>query len=140
MECPRRVRHRLPLLEVHFSSTATASPYGGAAFFAQIFADLPSRHDLYIQGAGIRAVIFLDYFRLIFAYTDPVFNLPSARICDYAIRCKGCGESVPAPVRTMPDTWFVAKCPLCHNLRRYLPTDVFRGSLSYKLGRQYVRN
>jgi hypothetical protein len=81
----------------------------------------------------------VDYFRLIFAYTCPVFNLPNSRTCDYTVRCKGCGESIPAPVRTMPDTWIVAECPLCRDRRRYLPTEIFRGPLSHKLSTKKVR-
>ena len=79
----------------------------------------------------------VDYIRLIFAYTIPVFNLPDTRLCDFAIRCKGCGETVPAPVGTMPDSWIVAACPLCETRRRYLPTEIFRGHCrtSFMVGR-----
>ena len=63
----------------------------------------------------------------------PVWNLPSSRLCDYAVRCKRCAETIPAPVQTMPDTWIVATCPLCGERRRYLPTDIFRGRLSHSL-------
>jgi hypothetical protein len=68
-----------------------------------------------------------------FAYTVRVFNLPHSRRCEFAIRCKGCGETIPAPVGTMPDSWIVADCPLCGSKRRYLPTEIFRGSLSHSL-------
>ena len=81
----------------------------------------------------------VDYFRLLFAYTSPMFNLPDARVCDFAVRCKGCGESIPAPVLTMPDSWIVAECPLCGERRGYLPTDIFRGRLSYRLSRKPAR-
>jgi len=80
-----------------------------------------------------------DYFRLIFAYTGLVFNLPNSRLCDYTVRCKGCGENIPAPVGTMPDTWIVAACPLCSQMRRYLPAEIFRGSLSHQLRLKHVR-
>jgi DNA-binding transcriptional LysR family regulator len=43
---------------------------------------------------------------------DLVFNLPETHQCDFAICCKKCGENIPAPVGTMPDTWIVAECPL----------------------------
>jgi len=33
-----------------------------------------------------------------------VFNLPEARQCDFSVRCKKCGENIPAPVGTMPDS------------------------------------
>jgi len=71
-----------------------------------------------------------------------VWNLPASRVCDYTVRCKGCGENIPAPVETMPDTWIVAECPLCGARRRYLPPDIFRGRLSHFLamGRKPVRS
>src|ERR1035441_4415549 len=51
---------------------------------------------------------------------------------------QGCGETIPAPVETMPDSWIVADCPLCGTRRRYLPTEIFRGALSHKfLGGQH---
>ena len=62
-----------------------------------------------------------------------MFNVPDSRLCDFTVRCKGCGENIPAPVRTMPDTWIVAVCPLCGDRRRYLPADLFRGKLSWRL-------
>ncbi len=82
----------------------------------------------------------MDYFRFIFAYTGPVFNLPNSRLCDYTVRCKECSENIPAPVLTMPDSWVVAECPLCHSRRRYLPAEIFRGALSHKLRSQNVRS
>jgi hypothetical protein len=69
----------------------------------------------------------------LFAYTDPVWQLPESHICDYTVRCKGCGENIPAPVMTMPDTWIVAECPLCCQRRSYLPPEIFRGRLSHLL-------
>ena len=52
---------------------------------------------------------------------------------DFVIRCKGCGENVPAMVETLPASWIAVKCPLCGEHRRYLPTEVFQGRVSYKL-------
>jgi flavoprotein len=78
------------------------------------------------------------YIRLFFAYTGPVFNIPRTRKCEFVVRCKACRENVPAPVETMPDTWILADCPLCGQKRRYLPTDIFRGSLSYRLNQRLV--
>ena len=57
-----------------------------------------------------------------------MWNLPQPRLCDFAIRCKGCGETIPAPVGTMPDSWIVAACPLCGTRRRYLPNRDISGS------------
>jgi hypothetical protein len=55
------------------------------------------------------------------------------------IRCKGCGENIPAPVECVPAQPIAAKCPLCGEQRRYLPAEVFQGRLSYKLIRKPVR-
>ena len=68
-----------------------------------------------------------------------VFNLPETRRCDFTIRCKKCGENIPAPVGTMPDIWIVARCPLCGEVRHYLPSEIFRGKLSYKLDSRRTR-
>lgn len=75
----------------------------------------------------------VDYFRFLFAYNDCMFRLPEPGLCDFTIVCKGCGESIPAPVETMPDYWIVAQCPLCGEKRRYLPSDIFRGRISLNL-------
>ena len=34
-----------------------------------------------------------------------MFNLPDALFCDFTVRCKGCGESIPAPV-PLPGKYF----------------------------------
>jgi hypothetical protein len=51
----------------------------------------------------------------------------------FVIRCKGCKENIPAPVETLPAQPIAANCPLCGEHRRYLPSEVFQGRLSYKL-------
>ena len=61
------------------------------------------------------------HIRLIFAHTSRVFNLPEARLFDYTISCKGCGENIQAPVETIPPSWIFANCPLCADSRLYLP-------------------
>ena|ERR1035438_10089416 len=78
--------------------------------------------------------------RLLFSYTDTRVNLPQTRHCDFTIRCKKCGENISAPVGTMPDSWIAAKCPLCGEKRNYLPSEIFQGNLSYRLGPKPVRS
>ena len=73
------------------------------------------------------------YLRLIFSYNVLVWLLPQSGISDYTVRCKGCGENIPAPVMTMPDSWIVTQCPLCGERRSYLPPEIFRGRLSHLL-------
>lgn len=65
-----------------------------------------------------------------------MFQAPNEHVWDYVIRCKQCGRNIPAPVETMPDQYFVARCPLCGVRRNYLPADLFQGRLSYDLIRQ----
>jgi Zn finger protein HypA/HybF involved in hydrogenase expression len=55
------------------------------------------------------------------------------------VQCKGCGENIPAPVETMPSQPIAARCPLCHEHRRYLPSEVFLGRLSHLMIRKPVR-
>lgn len=62
-----------------------------------------------------------------------MFQGPPARLHDFVVRCKHCGENIPAPVQTMPASWIIARCPLCATDRRYLPDEIFRGRLSWKL-------
>jgi hypothetical protein len=38
--------------------------------------------------------------------------------------------SAPAPVETVPSQAIAARYPLCHDHRRYLPSEVFLGRLS----------
>lgn len=65
---------------------------------------------------------------------------PQVLQCNFTIRCKKCGENMPAPVGTMPDNWIAAQCPLCGTKRTYLPLDIFRGKLSYRLGPKLARS
>ena len=57
---------------------------------------------------------------------------------DFVIRCKGCGENIPGGGETLPASWIAVKCPLCSEHRRYLPTEVFQGRVSYALIRKPV--
>jgi hypothetical protein len=55
------------------------------------------------------------------------------------VRCKGRGENIPAPVETLPAQPIAARCPLCAEHRRYLPSEIFQGRLSHFLLRKPVR-
>jgi RNase P subunit RPR2 len=81
----------------------------------------------------------VDDFLLFFSYAAFMYQgaPESLRV---VIRCKGCGENIPAPVETMPAQPIVATCPLCGQQRRYLPSQVFQGRLSWKLLRKPVRS
>ena len=66
-----------------------------------------------------------------------MFQPPPGR--SVVIRCKGCLENIPAPVETMPAQPIAAKCPLCGEHRRYLPSEVFQGRLSHMFIRKPAR-
>ena len=68
-----------------------------------------------------------------------MFHGPATKVHDFTIRCKACGENIPAPVETVPDCWMIAECPLCCTKRRYLPAEIFRGRLSAKLAVNALR-
>ena len=55
------------------------------------------------------------------------------------VECKGCHENIPAPVEGVPAQPIAARCPLCHEHRRYLPSEVFLGRLSHLMIRKPVR-
>jgi len=72
----------------------------------------------------------------IFSFCSPIlvqmFHAPSG-LYPFVVACKECRRNIPAPVETLPDSWIIAKCPLCEEQRRYLPTDIFQGRLSHEL-------
>jgi hypothetical protein len=80
----------------------------------------------------------VDDFRLLFSYHGLMFPGPESakRI---VVRCKGCRENIPAPVESVPSQPIAARCPLCGEHRRYLPSEVFLGRLSYLFMRKPVR-
>ena len=61
-----------------------------------------------------------------------MFQGPPSVVFPFTVTCKGCGQNIAAPVETMPAQWIIAERPLCEDKRRYLPTDIFRGKLSYE--------
>jgi hypothetical protein len=102
---------------------------------------MPSRcSDLPPKGSGLNSAP--NQLVLIFSFYSPTLSLmfPAAESRhDFVIRCKGCSENIPAPVMTLPASWIAAKCPLCEEHRRYLPSGVFQGRLSHQLMRKPVR-
>jgi hypothetical protein len=82
--------------------------------------------------------VLCGYFRFLFAYTVLMFPGPeSSKLV--VVQCKGCHENIPAPVEGMPAQPIATRCPLCHEHRRYLPSEVFLGRLSHLMIRKPVR-
>jgi hypothetical protein len=91
-----------------------------------------------VAGRSGRSILWMT-FLLFFAYTPLMFQGPPARLHPFVVKCKGCRESVPAPVETLPASRIAMKCPLCGEHRRYLPTEIFQGRLSWAFMRKPVR-
>jgi len=47
----------------------------------------------------------------------------------FVVACKRCRRDVPAGTKEFPFLSITVSCPLCGELRRYLPSEVFLGRL-----------
>ena len=75
--------------------------------------------------------------RLIFAYTRSMaFGFPTVERKVFVVTCKRCRRDIPSGVREFPFQSITVKCPLCGELRRYLPSEVFLGRPDQLLRRQ----
>jgi RNase P subunit RPR2 len=45
----------------------------------------------------------------------------------FAVTCKDCHQAVPTGVKEFPFHSIEVTCPLCGELRRYVPSEVFLG-------------
>ena len=54
----------------------------------------------------------------------------------FVVTCKRCRREVPSGCATMPEENRVVRCPLCGELRRYRPSEVFLGFPHTLLGVQ----
>jgi hypothetical protein len=55
-----------------------------------------------------------------------MFPSPSTRKA-FVVACKGCRRDVPSGFKEFPFQSITVECPLCGELRRYLPSEVFLG-------------
>ena len=62
----------------------------------------------------------------IFAYNVSMFQTPSGRKT-FIVQCKRCRRDVPSGREEFPFQSVAVQCPLCGELRRYLPSEVFLG-------------
>jgi hypothetical protein len=54
----------------------------------------------------------------------------------FVVTCKRCRRDVPSGVKEFPFQPIVVSCPLCGELRRYLPSEVFLGKVHALVGKQ----
>jgi hypothetical protein len=80
-----------------------------------------------------RAVVFLCLGNhSMFAFRSPIlllvaFGFPIVERKQFVVTCKHCRREVPSGVKAFPFQSIVVLCPLCGELRRYLPSEVFLG-------------
>lgn len=55
-----------------------------------------------------------------------MFPIPGSRK-SFVVTCKKCRRDVPAGVTEFPFQSIVVDCPLCGEVRRYLPSETFLG-------------
>jgi hypothetical protein len=65
------------------------------------------------------------------------FPAPTRKI--FVVTCKRCRREVPAGVHQFPFQPIVVSCPLCGELRRYLPSEVYLGIPHALVGKQDAR-
>jgi hypothetical protein len=68
------------------------------------------------------------YIRSVFAYTVTMaFGFPIAERRLFVVTCKRCRRDVPSGREEFPFQSITVECPLCGELRRYLPSELFLG-------------
>ena len=75
------------------------------------------------------------HIRLVFAYNVSMFPTPSGRKT-FVVTCKRCRRDVPSGRDEFPFQSVAVECPLCGELRRYLPSEVFLGRPDGLVNRQ----
>jgi hypothetical protein len=55
------------------------------------------------------------------------FGFPEIIRKMFVVSCKRCSRDVPAGVQAFPFASVVVSCPLCGEVRRYRPSEVFLG-------------
>lgn len=70
----------------------------------------------------------MHYFRILFAYTVTMaFGFPTIERRLFVVTCKCCRRDVPSGRDEFLFQSIAVTCPLCGELRRYLPSEVFLG-------------
>jgi hypothetical protein len=79
----------------------------------------------------------VDYFRFYFAYTVTMaFGFPTIERRLFVVTCKRCRRDVPSSRDEFPFQSGAVECPLCGELRRYLPSEVFLGKPHHLVAKQ----
>lgn len=73
--------------------------------------------------------------RYLFAYAGFMFQGPSARKV-FVVTCKRRRRDVPTGVKEFPFQSIAVGCPLCGEMRRYLPSEVLLGRPHHLVAKQ----
>jgi hypothetical protein len=78
----------------------------------------------------------------VFAYSSPMSmhycQQGAVKPTTYVVTCKKCTRSIPAGAQEFPRGNLVLQCPLCRELRRYRPSEVYLGFPDSHLQQQQV--
>jgi hypothetical protein len=84
---------------------------------------------------SFKSLQFCANLRFLFAYTtEMTFAIQERKL--FVVECKRCRRDVPAGVRDFPFQPIVVSCPLCGELRRYLPAEVLLGRPNHLVAKQ----
>jgi endogenous inhibitor of DNA gyrase (YacG/DUF329 family) len=64
------------------------------------------------------------------------FGFPTVERKVFVVTCKRCRRDVPSGQNEFPFQSITVECPLCGELRRYLPSEVFLGRPDQLVTRQ----
>jgi hypothetical protein len=64
------------------------------------------------------------------------FGFPTIERRHFVVTCKRCRRDVPSGREKFPFQSVAVECPLCGELRRYLPSEVFLGKPDQLVTRQ----
>src|ERR1035437_4003054 len=79
----------------------------------------------------------MEYLRLSFAYTVTMaFGFPVIERRLFVVTCKRCRRDVPSGREEFPFQSVAVECPLCGELRRYLPSEVYLGRPNHLVAKQ----
>lgn len=67
------------------------------------------------------------------------FGFPAIERRPFVVTCKRCRRDVPSGQEVFPFQSVAVECPLCGELRRYLPSEVFLGHPDQLVSRQQQR-
>lgn len=86
--------------------------------------------------SGEKFILWMT-FRLFFAILSLMLYMPSAlEHKKFVVECKRCRRDIPSGAAEFPFQPVAVKCPLCGELRQYLPSEVALGNPHYLIAKR----